>query len=181
MIVIVEGADGSGKSTLVEQLQKIGFEYITAIPRNYPFQYEMYKTMFKAFSFNGDDAVFDRGFISELVYRCVKNDADSNITLEDVGNLLNEYEITVVYCSTENSYNFAKSRGEDYVKTQDEHAELCKTYDVIMKLINNDMYCLLMVEVHHFKLNKDNDTYINFASEKEGLIYRITGQYTWGV
>jgi hypothetical protein len=50
-----------------------------------------------------------------------------------------------------------------------------------MKLINNDMYCLLMVEVHHFKLNKDNDTYINFASEKEGLIYRITGQYTWGV
>ena len=123
--------------------------------------------------------------VKELVYPKVFYDFKSVSNVDELNLVLlcvdrNDKEIIIHY----NNYDeqsegiFKAINDSDNMTINNKDEEIKQT---IMKLINNDMYCLLMVEVHHFKLNKDNDTYINFASEKEGLIYRITGQYTWGV
>ena len=82
MLIVIEGPDGSGKTTLLKQLNNKGIITLPAIPREHHLQYEM----FKMYAINSVDKIYciDRCFITEWIYRCVKNDNIPNITLEDI-------------------------------------------------------------------------------------------------
>ena len=91
----------------------------------------------------------------------------------------NDKEIVVHYNNYDDQTEGIFKEADTDTTTNNSKEDIIK--QTITKLVNSDRYCLLMLEVHHFKLSKNNETYINFASEREGLLYRITGQYTWGI
>ena len=67
MLILLEGVDGSGKTTLFKQLQDKGINTEKSIGRKEPFQY--YKWL--AISSKRGPFVVDRSFLTELVYRTV--------------------------------------------------------------------------------------------------------------
>lgn len=68
MKIILEGCDGTGKTTLAKKLQdKYGIDYVH-VTRNDPSTFEFYsQTMFKT------NIVWDRHFIGEMIYPTVFN------------------------------------------------------------------------------------------------------------
>lgn len=137
MLVIVEGPDGSGKSTLIKQLcEKYNFEELKGIPREYPDQASFWaKLMQSCTCCKSRTYIVDRCFISELVYRCVKQDLYPNIELNRVCELLWTYRPIYVFCMTKNSYKYATERGEDYVDEK-EHARIVEYYDMLYHLFD---------------------------------------------
>jgi thymidylate kinase len=139
MVLLIEGPDGAGKSTLIknllEQLNNAG--EFTGVPRDWPMQKDYWDSLLYNVNTARNIAIIDRCFISELVYRCVKNDKPRNISLSDALELLNKPYIKVIYCHTANAYDFAKSRGEDYIKTSEEANEIENMYTYLMLLLKN--------------------------------------------
>lgn len=134
MVLLIEGPDGTGKSTLIKELVK-NYEFVeqTGVPRDWFQQYECWVAFYRHCVFK--KIVVDRCFISELIYRVVKKDCEPNITLNAVISLLEESGIKVIYCNTDNAYKFAKSRGEDYVTTQDEFDEISLRYKYLFETL----------------------------------------------
>jgi thymidylate kinase len=136
MILLVEGPDGTGKSTLIDELVKNhNFVKQTGVPRDWFEQYENWRDFYAHCFTYFKDIVVDRCFISELVYRIVKKDYEPNITLYAVIALLEQSNIKVIYCNTDNAYEFAKSRGESYVTSQDEFNEISTRYKHLFELL----------------------------------------------
>ena len=135
MIVILEGPDGSGKTTLCDELVAKGYKRISNLPREWPEQYDMYEYLFLKLIKNYDNAVIDRSFISEIVYRIVKKDDKANITLYQILKLLKDFPIKIIYCRSDTAFEDAISRGETYITTSAQHKYLTFVYDVIIDLI----------------------------------------------
>lgn len=136
MIILVEGPDGSGKSTLIKNLleQLNNAKQFACVPRDWPIQKDSWNLLMYNISNEQNIAIIDRCFISELVYRCIKNDELCNISLIDALELLNKPHVKTIYCHTNNAYTFAKLRGENYVKTVEEASEIENMYKYLMLL-----------------------------------------------
>lgn len=136
MILLIEGPDGTGKSTLIRKLLERlnNARQFTGVPSDWPMQ----KEYWDSFMYNVNDeqtiAIIDRCFISELVYRSIKNDKPCNISASEALELLNKSYVKIIYCHTDNAYEFAKLRGEDYVKTSEEANEIENMYKYLMLL-----------------------------------------------
>lgn len=138
MIYLVEGADGSGKSVLINKLLSANtkLKQCDIVPLNWPYQYEFYDMFFdKIVNEYEKDIIIDRSFISEMVYRIVKKDRAANITLREICLLLRKYPIKIIYCKSDTAFEDAMSRGETYITTKTEHLHLSHVYDVIIDLI----------------------------------------------
>lgn len=135
MIVILEGPDGSGKTTLCNNLVAKGYKHISNLPREWPEQYDIYEYLFLKLIKNYNNVVIDRSFISEIVYRIVKQDNKANINLCQILKLLKEFPIKIIYCKSDTAFQDALSRGETYITTTAEHKYLTFVYDVIIDLI----------------------------------------------
>ena len=133
MIILLEGPDGAGKSVLYKQLQtEFSGNFIQGLNRDDKGQYLWYKQRIESSSVY----FIDRGFISELVYRPIKNDKEPNITLEEAGNLCSRH-LFVIYCTNEHAYNNMKLRGDNYIKNEDEHKQICIRYEEVITTINS--------------------------------------------
>ena len=133
MIILLEGPDGAGKSVLYKQLQnEFSSNFIRSINRNDKGQYLWYKQHIES------PYVYfiDRGFISELVYRPIKDDREPNITLEEAGNLCSRH-LFVIYCTNKHAYDNMKLRGDDYIKNKNEHKQICTRYEEVITTIDN--------------------------------------------
>lgn len=130
MLILVEGADGSGKTTLVNQLN----EYFPTLRINMgndhiPDFYDNLTCM-------GEDIVLDRSFITDVVYRLALDDGKETdgidiFYIEHI--LLNS---VVVYCKTATQYDDAKARGEDNITDLKTAQKISRYYDAVMKFIN---------------------------------------------
>jgi hypothetical protein len=128
-IIVIEGADGTGKTTLARALEKCGFEYRhQGPPAGDPF--EVYTR--ELLSARGKDVVFDRLHVGELVYGPVMR-GRSLITVEQL-RLLNRLLFSlggkVILCDTDDpsiEKNWLARRGEEYLDDGD------KLYQVIFK------------------------------------------------
>lgn len=158
MIILIEGPDGSGKSTLIKQLRAKGFVECNEIPRNWPFQYYFYRDFFEKIVDDYDEnVIIDRSFISEMVYRIVKKDRAANITLGEINRLLTAYPVKVIYCKTDSAFKDAMARGENYITTSEEHEYLTCVYDIIIDLIRQ----FANVEVINYNWKTDNIEKLN--------------------
>ena len=130
MLILVEGADGSGKTTLVNQLN----EYFPTLRINMgndhiPDFYDNLTCM-------GEDIVLDRSFITDVVYRLALDDGKETdgidiFYIEHI--LLNS---VVVYCKTATQFDDAKARGEDNITDLKTAQKISRYYDAVMKFIN---------------------------------------------
>lgn len=132
MIILIEGADGSGKSTLLNRLSEIGFKTMTApIPnRN---MYEKWNKLVYNSIYYGENYIFDRSFISEIIYRVIDG-RNSYISLGQVCELLKFSKI--ILCETATQFEDSIARGETNITTI-ENAELIRhKYRDFIKMVN---------------------------------------------
>lgn len=135
MLYIVEGADGSGKTTFINQFTADLNEedYLCwRSNRKLKNQYKVWNNLKKLSK--RKIVITDRSFISEIIYRAIKYDKLNTINLKEIAKLLDE-NITIIYCKNDNAYANAKKRGEIYVRSAEEHKKICIAYDVIMEMI----------------------------------------------
>lgn len=131
MLVIIEGADGTGKTTLVEKLRSEGYVSV-CIPKNTPCIFGVYKQLI--YNSKATDFVIDRSFITDIVYRLVL-DGQPSFNLNAIACLLSE-DMKIIYCTNDNSFNYAKERGEDLICERETHNKICKVYEYVMKCIS---------------------------------------------
>jgi thymidylate kinase len=132
MIILIEGADGSGKSTLLNRLSEIGFKTMTApIPnRN---MYEKWNKLVYNSIYYGENYIFDRSFISEIIYRVIDG-RNSYISLGQVCELLKFSKI--ILCETPTQFEDSIARDETNITTI-ENAELIRhKYRDFIKMVN---------------------------------------------
>lgn len=158
MIVIFEGVDKSGKTTLFDDV--VNYVMTTGHFQDYQVLtfkagikpkgiddaekvFGQYKGVFDLHDQNEDTLLLmDRSYISELVYSGVKRDYDA-MDNDEYDDLLSRQDILLVYVSTdEASYadRFA-SEGEDYVVT-DDIPDLMSRYD---EVINDTLHRLVRI------------------------------------
>lgn len=130
MLILVEGADGSGKTTLVSQLSN---DFPTLrINRNHGNIKEFYNNLICM----KEDVVLDRSFITDVVYRLA---LDDGIEPDDIDMFYMDcillYSI-VIYCKTPTQYDDAMHRGEDNITDLKTAQKISRYYDAVMKFIN---------------------------------------------
>lgn len=137
MLVIVEGADGSGKTTLVNKIEEYGYaKKIHFLHKDIPNQYTLWLLFMEECASDDKLYVLDRCFLSDWVYRVVMEDGEPYMSLHNIASLLNINNVVYIYCKNERAFEFAKRRGEYYITSEDVHKKVCETYEFVFKTIS---------------------------------------------
>lgn len=136
MIIIIEGPDGSGKTTLANKIKD---------QTGYMLLHRSHKTDTEATSLfdeyaqvirAGKNCIMDRGWYSELVYGPVMRDK-SIITypqMYELERLLAKNGALIIYCTApeQTLWKRCLKRGEDYVTSKDAFHAICNGFDELM-------------------------------------------------
>lgn len=145
-MLIIEGIDGVGKTTLVEYLQDCGM-------KKYHFDYDsknmdLFTKYMRVLLENNDELVFDRSFISEMVYGPVIRNK-CKLSLEDYTKLLIAYknvEAKIIYLTAPKEILLKRKNNDkdDYDVITNYYGELNKKYDDIIEYSSNfiDVICI---------------------------------------
>lgn len=116
MNIIIEGPDAAGKSLYAKAFEEKGFKYVKCSPGEHATESKLNFEYFKSL-LEKDNQVFDRFFISELVFTELYK-RDEIITFDEVNRLISNYIdnniILILYASDINTLTQRlKERGED--------------------------------------------------------------------
>lgn len=161
MIIILEGVDGSGKTTLANELKKKGFP-VMKWERHIPIQYQIAKAAKESNCY----IVLDRSFISDIVYRIYDEGLRDNLDLKQIADILDN-NVTIIYCKTNTSFVDSMSRGEDNVTTKEQSDKLSAIYDNVIKLI--DIFTGAQVRTYNWQLETVNSL-LSSLEEYYGII-----------
>ena len=125
MLIIVEGGDGSGKSTLVQKLKTFNFKIEKPAALNNRHQFEYYERLALQSIYNEENVILDRSFISELVYR-VYDKKKPHLKLSEMFALLKYCKI--ILCETGTQFQDALERGEDNITTEEDSIQIKMLY-----------------------------------------------------
>lgn len=139
MILIIEGPDGSGKTTLANQLSRqTGYPIIH---RSQPKTEEEKKLMMGEYIQTikaNKNAIFDRCWYSEMVYGPVMRDASvlSYPEMYELERLAAKAGAMIIYCTGPESALWMRcmKRGEDYITCRDTFKAIHKSYEDLMSV-----------------------------------------------
>jgi thymidylate kinase len=139
MIIVIEGPDGSGKTTLAQQLSRQTSYPI--IHRSQPKSDEEKKLMMgmylQAIKEN-KNAIFDRCWYSEMAYGPVMRDASviSYPEMYELERMLAKNGAMIIYCTGPEPalWMRCQKRGEDYIKSRDDFKAIYTNYQNIMSV-----------------------------------------------
>ena len=139
MIIIIEGPDGSGKTTLANQLSKqTGYKIIH---RTQPKTEEDKAIMMVEYLdaiWSKENMIFDRCWYSEMVYGPVMRDASviSYAQMYDLERRLMEVGAMIIYCTDAKQVLWARcqERGEDYIVDRTTFDSICDGFDALFTL-----------------------------------------------
>jgi hypothetical protein len=138
MILILEGVDGSGKSTLKEQI-KAHYEFVEPIPKSLP-THKTTETMcgenasaLNLAIYNNENVILDRGWMSEAIYSKVLRRAPSRFTPTHVAmfeRMALTAGVTVVHCNpgAETIRQNLSARGDEHIRELSVLQELINEY-----------------------------------------------------
>lgn len=132
MLVLVEGPDGTGKTTLVNKLCNV-YGYRKVEPPTAKESQADFLEEWENLDELGKTFILDRSFISEFVYRLF----DENyccISLDDTFRLLSDDGCKVIYCNADNGFELATARGEDNITNKKDWLTIKSIYDVLFKI-----------------------------------------------
>lgn len=132
MLIFVEGPDGSGKTTLCKELIDSGAaDILIKVPRGTKNQNEFYDWIRHC----KHKILFDRCFISDLVYRLWDNCKPDSMSLDDMFLVLRHSDSRIIFCKTDTAFDDAQKRGETFITNRKNHDIISSNYDVIQKLL----------------------------------------------
>ena len=147
-LFIVEGADGTGKTTLFNNLVKQGVQPLPAIPRYNDHNddiLQMYVNLVKTTKY---DYIMDRSIFSDIVYRYVLGGTVTFSRLERLLRMLSSCDTTIIHCVNENYFVKSTERGEDFVTDEVTAKKIFETYELLMFIIKN--YSTIAVERYDY-------------------------------
>jgi thymidylate kinase len=131
-MIVIEGADGTGKTTLAREIEKRGWKYVhNGPPPEGISLYDHYTEQILAA--RGKKVVFDRLHVGELVYGPVMR-GKSQITIEEMrllNRLLFAFNAKIVFCDTDNQTildNWKKRKTAEYVDTEEKILDIVCRY-----------------------------------------------------
>lgn len=151
MLVLVEGADGTGKTTLIKQLQEYGFMTLSKVIEDTgnknilnlgkigDYNFEVLESWEYCSKFFKKIYLVDRSFISEIVYSIVLY-RPTNLKLESWITYLKNYETKVIHCVSDTAYDDAMRRGETHITDKRVHKKLELCYDTVIDVIRKFTY-----------------------------------------
>lgn len=137
MILILEGPDGSGKTTLATRLHATtGYPiYHRSKPENDEDKanmMEQLKADFKVYK----NVIVDRCWYSEIVYGNIMRDGSviDYPEMYDLERLALSKGALLIYCTGDPAamYKRATARGEDYITSFADYMQICRSYDRLM-------------------------------------------------
>lgn len=131
MIVILEGVDGSGKTTLCKQLVNEGYKQIAVIGGG---EYEFYEWKRAKNDFVEDVAISDRSFITDIAYRLFDFKPRRCMCLESMLEIL-RYDVRIVFLESGTEYEDSIARGEDNIITKFANTQIKRNYRVIADIL----------------------------------------------
>lgn len=132
MLILVEGGDGSGKSTLVETLRKFNFKIAKPAALQNKHQFEYYERLALQSIYAEQNVILDRSFLSELVYR-IYDKKKPRLKLGEIFSLLKYCKI--ILCETGTQFQDAIARGEDNITKEEDSRQIKFLYRQYIALI----------------------------------------------
>lgn len=130
MLVLIEGNEGTGKTTLIQNLAK-DLDFVTIkYTKN---MQDLYK-LFDMCTRDNKIYVFDRGFISDLVYRIYDGEPGHH-TLSEIGEIC--HFTKVIFCQNENAYKKAMLRGEDNITDANDHVLIESLFEDVIQMLKS--------------------------------------------
>lgn len=130
MLILLEGADGSGKTTLCKQLKEFGFAIEQPIDRLERFPYSKWSALTQ----KRDVTVVDRSFITELVYRTIDGKPRGTMMFREMCDVLSACKI--VLCETDSAFEDSMARGEDNITNKETSKQIQHIYQVITAMLS---------------------------------------------
>lgn len=160
MIILVEGNEGTGKTTLINRIM----QEIPAVYVKYPKEVRNTYELYSALAGLKKTVILDRGFISDLAYRMWDTN-EGQMTLKEIGDITNwRNSLKIIWCWNENGFEDAKRRGEDYIVDYEAY-ELIDTNLRKIKRLLNSFTDLDMLDYNY--RYTDIDDVINFIKKGE--------------
>ena len=158
MIVLIEGNEGTGKTTLIDNL----FNEIKFVRAKYIKGMNV-MDLFKFMANDENLYIIDRSFISDMVYRAIDGHKSVN-TLFDICYFMDIYApyTKVIFCNNDNAFENAIRRGEKNITTRAAHKDVENGFKFVRSLINN----FTRVETFDYDYDYDSiDDVIKFIKE----------------
>jgi len=139
MIIMLEGPDGSGKTTLAKRLSKqTGYKVIRSVrPETDEEKTQMMNQYMRTIR-TRKNIIFDRCWYSEMVYGLVMRDASviSYPQMYDLERQLMKAGAMIIYCTDSKAALWARcqERGEDYIKDKVTFDKICDGYDQLFSV-----------------------------------------------
>lgn len=159
MLIIIEGVDGSGKSTLCKQLEEKGYG-IYRDERDFDENRLNIVTNLWASPMK---YVCDRSFITDIVYRAMYGGRHGPISFNQAIKFLDQNyrkdSCKIIYCDTRTSFEDSMARGENNVTTKLESIMLRRYYESFLQICKE----WLNLEIMHYDWHLDDvDKVIKF-------------------
>ncbi len=186
-MIIIEGQNGTGKTTLCHELEKqFNLQYLKIIKNA---QTDTSKLNYKFYIENStnlpQNILFDRFHFGEVVYPILKNDGRQQLKIYQqhaIERILNNRGALIIWCQA--SKEFIKTafekRGEDFI----EFSQSDKEFELFNKAYNNSIMTKLIyspefsIEEKEQFLNKLKIIYNNLQKEADLLFdYQSSGKF----
>ena len=136
MIIILEGPDGSGKTTLANTIHRqTGYQLLHRSHKtdaNATSLFDEYAQVIKS----GKNVIMDRSWYSEMVYGPVmrKSSAITYPQMYELERLAAKNGAIIIHCTAPESVLWKRClrRGEDYVTNRDTFHAICTGFDQLM-------------------------------------------------
>lgn len=140
MLIVIEGPDGAGKTTLAEQISRQTRYPIQHMdrPRTEEDRVKMYDVYMKLAK-SKKNVILDRSWYSEIVYGTTVR-KETHISFIDMYKLEEAVSKNgggmIIYCTgpIEELWKRATTRGEDYITEKAIFVDICRAYDELMDI-----------------------------------------------